>query len=187
MRSLAREFYRVHLPIPLRFFIVTAICAVVMFFTGTYANEKLRIPAIAVSAFLLLLTLWALFDVLTAPPRFKKRLSALPEEERREITDGFGTEKKLGERWFLEKHLLYFAKRRIVVLRLDELRSADLKGNKLFLKLADGREVPFPFEADENPAVLVAVLRSKNSGLSATIDGTPVDFDKKNKGKEDVK
>lgn len=181
MKKLAGEFYRAHFSIPLRFFIVTAICAAVMLFMGTYSNKTIRIPAIIVSAFLVLIFLWSLFDVFTAPLRFKKRLGALSEDERLEITNGLETAKKLGKRWFLEKHLLYFAKRRIEVVRYDEILSADLKRNELFLKLADGREAPFPFEADENPAVLVAVLRSKNNGLAASIDGISVDFDKKNK------
>lgn len=179
MKKLAGEFYRAHFSIPLRFLIVTAICAAVMFFTGTYSKTTVRIPAFIVSAFLALLTLWALFDVLTAPLRFKKRLGALPEDERREITSGLETAKRLGDRWFSEKHLLYFAKRRIEVVRYDEILSADLKGNNLFLKLTDDKELPFPFKASENPAVLVAVLRSKNSGIAALIDGVSVDFDKK--------
>lgn len=150
-----------------------------MAFTGTYSNKTLRIPAIIVSAFLALTLLWSLFDVLSAPLRFKKRLSTLHEDERREITNGLETAKKLGNRWFLEKHLLYFAKRRIELVRYDRIHSADMRKNKLFLKLADGGEAPFPFKADENPAVLVAVLRSKNNELAASIDGISVDFDKK--------
>lgn len=179
MKKLAGEFYRAHFSIPLRFLIVTAICAAVLFFTGTYANDRLRIPAIIVSAFLALLTLWALFDVLTAPLRFKKRLGALPEGERREITNGLETAKRLGDRRFLEKHLLYFAKRRIEVVRYDEILSADMKKNELFLKLADDKEVPFPYKASENPAMLVAVLRSRNNRIAASIDGIAVNFDKK--------
>lgn len=181
MKKLADEFYRAHFSIPLRFLIVTAICAAVMAFTGTYSNKTVRIPAIIVSAFLVLATLWTLCDVFIAPMLFKKRLGALSENERREITDGLKTAKQLGKRWFLEEHLVYFAKRRIEFVRYDEMRSADMKKNRLYLALTDGRELPFPFEPDENPAVLVAVLRSKKPTLSATIDGAAIDFDKKKK------
>lgn len=184
MKKLTREFYKAHLAIPLRFLIVTAICVAVMYFTGTFSNETLRIPAIVVSAFLAAAFLWSLCGVLTAPLRFKKRLGALSWDERREITDGMETAKQLGKRWFSEKHLVYFSKSGIEFVRFDEILSADMRKNKLSLALSDGRELPFPFEANENPAVLVALLRSKNGRLAATIDGVSVDFDKKNKSEK---
>lgn len=188
MKDITREFYRAHRLVPVRFAAVWAICAAVLFFTGTFTRESTRIPAIVVCAFLGVMTLWSLADILTAPRLFKKRLEGLPQETRREILSGFSSVPSIGRRWFYERYLLFFAKRRIELVSYDELYSADLKGNRLFLKLADERQLPLPFEASENPAVLVAALRSRNGQLKASIDGRPVDFDKrkKNKGKEDM-
>ena len=132
------------------------------------------------------LTLWSLFDVLTAPMRFKKQLDRLPENASEEIVSGFESAPGLGKRWFSENYLLYFAKRRIQILRFDEMLSADLKGNKLFISMKNGKSVPMPFGAAENPAVIVAALRSRNGSMKATIDGRNIDFDKKNKRKEDA-
>lgn len=183
MSTVCREFYRAHITIPLRCLIVTAICVCAMLFTGTYSNDKLRIPAAAASVFLAAVTVWALADVLYAPKRFRAELGKLPERERGALLDGLESAKRLGKRWFSEEYLVYFAKRRILFFRYDEMCSADLDRKGLSVALSDGRRMPFPFGADENPAVLVAVLRSRCGTLRATVDGSEVDFDKKTKEK----
>ena len=184
MKPVFREFYRAHRLIPLRYLIISAICATVFFFTGTYSRESTRIVAIILSAFLGFLTLWSLVDILTAPMRFKKRLGRLSETERNELVSGLESASKLGRRWFSERHLVYFAKRRIRFVRYDELQSADLKGSKLFLKLSDGTETPLPFEMSENPAILVAALRSKNGKMTASVNGKTGDFEKRGRDKK---
>ncbi|MDE6728684.1 MAG: hypothetical protein K2J80_12215 [Oscillospiraceae bacterium] len=186
MKAIVREFYRAHRFVPLRYFTVCAICVAAFFLTGAFERGSTRISAVIVSAFLAAAALWSLIDVLIAPRLFAKRLGKLPESGRSEVLSNFSNTVSIGKRWFFENYLLYFAKRRIVVLRYDELQSSDLKGSRLFLRLADGRKLPLPFEPNENPAVLVAALRSKNGQLAATIDGKPVDFVKKNKRKEDA-
>lgn len=179
MKHITDEFYRAHRSIPLRFLIVSAICVAAFFFTGTYSRENTRLLAIIFSALLGLLTIWALVDVLTAPMIFKKQLGKLPENERKELVSGLESASKLGKRWFSESYLVYFAKRRIRFVRYDELESAELKGSRLFLKLADGSETPLPFEVSENPAILVAALRSKNGKMKAFVNGKNVDFEKR--------
>lgn len=188
MKEITREFYRAHRLVPVRFAAVWAICAAVLLFTGTFRRESTRVPAIVVCAFLGVVTLWSFLEIVLAPNRFKKRLEGLSEDARKEIVSGFSSVPNIGRRWFYEHYLLFFAKRRIEIVSYDELYSADLKGNRLFLKLADEREIPLPFEASENPAVLVAALRSRNGNMKASIDGKPVDFEKgrKNKRKEDM-
>ena len=181
MKPITGEFYRAHRSIPLRYLIVTAIVAAAFFFTGAYSRENSRLLPIIFSAFLGLLTLWSLIDILTAPLLFKIRLGKLPEDERRGLVSGLESAPQLGRRWFSENYLVYFAKRRIRFVRYDELQSADLKGSRLFLKLADGTEIPLPFEVNENPAILVAALRSKNGLMKASVNGKQVDFDKKRK------
>ena len=179
MKPITREFCRAHLSIPLRYSIVTAIVAAAFFFTGAYSRENTSLIPIIFSAFLGLLTLWSLADVLIAPMLFKIRIGKLPENERKELVSELEGASKLGRRWFAETHLVYFAKRRIRCVRYEELQSADLKGNRLFLKLSDGTELPMPYEANENPAILVAALRSKNGQMQASVNGKNVDFDKK--------
>lgn len=181
MKLIAKEFYRAHRSIPLRFLTVSAICVAVLFLTGTYTRENTRLLAIVVSAFLGFITLWSLIDVMIAPKLFERQLGRLPENVGGEIRSGFENASKLGKRWFMENYLVYFAKRRIRFLRFDELRNADIKGNKLFVSLADSTTALLPFEQSENPAILVAALRSKNGQMKASVNGKPVDFDKKRK------
>lgn len=186
MKAISKEFYRAHRSLPIRYFTVNVICAVVSYLTGAYSRESTRVPAIIVSAFLWLAALFLLVDILIEPARFKRRLGRLPDNVGEEIISGFESAPALGDRRFLENYLVYFAKRRIRFLRFDELRSADLKGNRLFLSLADGKAELLPFEPSENPAVIVAALRSKNGQMKATIDGRSVNFDKKNNRNEDA-
>lgn len=186
MKDIIRKFFRAHMLVPVRFAAVWAICAAVLFFTGTFSRESTRIPAIVVCAFLGFVTLWSAADIITAPRRFKRRLEGLSEEARGEIISGFTSVPNIGRRWFYEHYLLFFARRRIELVGYDELYSADMRGNRLFLKLIGERELPLPFDASENPAMLVAALRSRNGKMKASIDGKPVDFDKRKKGKEDM-
>ena len=181
-KKIAGEFYRANISIPIRFLIVSVICAAVLFFTGTFARDNTRVFAIIASAFLCLLTLWALVDVLIAPYIFKKRLEK-EADACSELDGGLEKAHKIGKRWFFENHLLYFAKRRIQLIRYDEIKSADMKKTRLYLALENGKSLPFPFESSENPAILVAALRSKNEKMKATIDSKTVDFDKKKKKK----
>lgn len=181
MKAITKEFYRSNGLVPVRFAIVWAICTAVLFFTGTFSRGSTKIPAVIVCAFLGIMTVWSVLSALLAPGRFKKRLGSLSEDARGEIVSGFSTVPSIGRRWFFEHYLLYFTKRRIELVSYDELESADLRRNKLFLRLSDKRELPLPFDGSENPAMLVAALRSRNGKLKASIDGKPVDFDKKKK------
>lgn len=178
MKQIIREFHRINGVPPLRFAIVTAVCAAAFLLTGSFSRENTRSLAIIVTGLLAAVTALSLIDLLNAKIRLKKRLEILPKNHREEILSGFSSVPSIGKRWFFEKSLLYFTRRRIEIVAYDELESADLKRGKLYLKLTGGKTLPFPFESAENPAMLVAALRSRNGNLKATIDGKPVDFDK---------
>lgn len=186
MRDITRAFYRANGLVSVRFAAVWAICAAALFFTGTFTRESTRIPAIVVCAFLGVMTAWSAIEIITAPRRFKRRLENLSENVREEILSGFSSVPSIGKRWFYARFFLYFTRRSIEIVEYDELESADLKRNKLFLKLSGGKMLPLPFEASENPAMLVAALRSRNGKMKASIDGKPVDFtsNKKKKGEK---
>lgn len=179
MKLITREFCRAHLPFTLGYLIAAAIVAAAYCFTGSYTRENTRFVAVIVSAVMGAIALWSLINVLIAPMLFKKQLGELAEDERNELVSGLESATKLGKRWFSENYLVYFAKRRIRFVRYKDLQSADLKGSRLLLKQSDGSVTPFPFETNENPAILVAVLRSKNGSMTASVNGKPVDFDKK--------
>lgn len=178
MKQIIREFHRTNGVPPLRFAIVTAVCAAAFLLTGSFSRDNTRLLAIIVTMLLAAVTALSLVDFLIARIRFKKRLEILPEDAREEIISGFSSAPAIGKRWFFERYLLYFTRRRIEIVAYDELESADLKRGRLYLRLIGGKTLPLPFESAENPAMLVAALRSRNGSLKATIDGKPVDFDK---------
>lgn len=183
MRQIIREFYRANGVAPLRFATVTAVCAAAFLLTGSFSRENTRLLAMIVTRLLGAVTALSLVDLLIARIRFKKRLEILPENYRAEILSGFSSVPTIGKRWFFERSMLYFTRRRIEIVCYDELESADLKHGRLYLKLIGGKTLPLPFESSENPAMLVAALRSRNGKLRASIDGKPVDFDKSEKKK----
>lgn len=178
MKQITREFYRANGFAPLRFAIVTAVCAAAFLLTGSFSRENTRLLAIIVTGLLAAVTALSLIDLSVAKIRLKKRLEILPENHRSEILSEFSSVPTIGKRWFFESSLLYFTRRRIEIVAYDELESADLKRGRLYLKLLGGKTLPLPFDASENPAMLVAVLRSRNEKLKASIDGKPVNFDK---------
>lgn len=184
MKQITREFYRANIGSLVRFGVVWAIYALLMFLTGAFTRDNTRIPAIAVTTLMGAMTLWTAIELFSAPIVFKKKLGKLPENSREEILSGFSTVPSIGKRWFYERHLLYFTRRGIEIAAYEELESADLRRNRLYLKLSGGRTLPLPFDASENPALLVAALRSRNGNLKASIDGKPVDFDKPDKKKK---
>lgn len=184
MKQITKEFFRANVSSLVRFAVVWAIYALLMFLTGAFTRDNTRIPAIAVTALMGAMTLWTAIELLSAPIVFKKKLGKLPENIREEILSGFSTVPSIGKRWFYERHLMYFTRRRIEIVTYEELESADLRRNRLYLKLSGGRTLPLPFDASENPALLVAALRSRNGSLKASIDGKSVDFDNSDKKKK---
>lgn len=181
MKQITREFYRANGVPPLRFAIVTSVCAAAFLLTGCFSRENIRLLSMSVTGLLAAVTALSLIDLLIARLRFKNRLEILPENHRSEILSDFSSAPSIGKRWFFERSLLYFTRRRIEIVAYDELESADLKRGRLYLRLLGGKTLPFPFESSENPAMLVAALRSRNGSLKASIDGRPVNFNKVDK------
>ena len=91
MKQITREFYRVNGVAPLRFAIVTAVCAAAFLLTGCFSRENTRLLAMIVTELLGAVTALSLVDLLIARMRFKKRLEILPENYRAEILSGFSS------------------------------------------------------------------------------------------------
>lgn len=164
-----RRYYRKKIII---FWVEFAVIALGLAVSGVIVREKTRLMAIIVLASLFALTLWNTLSILVIAPRdFGKRLSELPEKTRTEIISQYQSAKDMGGRWFLEEYVLFHRNRKIVLLRYDEIRSAEPKGFNLELKLQDGKTELLPIKPDENPAVTVAVLRSREPRISVMLNG----------------
>lgn len=148
---------------------------------AAYSNERIRILSIVLIAFDLGLSLWAtLIYLVIEPDKFRKKLSTLPEETRAGIISQYEKAPCFEKKWFLEEYLLFY-NAKIGLLRFDEIRSAEAKGFGIELKLLDGKKSKIPLSPDENPAVIVAALRSKNPDISVLINGKVVESMEKRK------
>ncbi len=173
--SLAKDYYKVYISVPIQYAVVTALCAAGFALTGTYTGEKTRILAVVMTCFMILATLWALIDILTAPKRFMNRVKKMPDNAAEEVISGYEKAAKTGKRLFFENYILYYNNRSIRLLKYSDITGVEPKGTKIRLSLSDGKYALMPVELDENPAILAAALRSKNPDIAAIINGRVIE------------
>lgn len=160
-----------------RWWIVTAIIAAVYLFTGMFKREgALLIAAITALAFFSVMSVYStLFVFVIEPTRIKKLLNDLPENKRVELLRQYEKAAKLGNRRFLDEYLIFFVNMRMVMPKYSDIRSAELKGRNLLLDIGKEKSLKMPFAFDENPAVLVAAMRSRNPDISVILNGKIVE------------
>ncbi len=170
--------------LPLRWWIVTVIELAVYIFTGIIFSSGIsRVFAIVSTVLFIIVSTYATISVLLiVPMRFEKRLNVLPENERNGVLEQYGKAPALGKRHFLDEYLIYYLGAEIILQKFSDIRSAELKGFKLLLDIGERKPLKMPFEADENPALLVAAMRSRNPNISVILNGKVVE--KMENGKE---
>ncbi len=181
-KKIVSDYRKEYWHTPLRYWIITVCDTAGFLLTNSFVKENTRVLAFAVTAALAAASLYVTFDVLFfEPARFKKRLNALPENEREAALSQYEKVSALGKRHFTEEYLIYFAGARIALVKFSEIKSAELKGYKLLLDTGGKKRLSMPFYLDENPAVLMAALRSKNDELGVIINGKVIEKDGKEK------
>lgn len=164
--------------IPLRWWTVTAVEFALCFFIGAFRSEGIsKILAIAstaffsaVSAVITIIAFWI------TPMKFKKRMNSFSETEQNSIAEQYErSAAELGYRRFLDEYLICFIGLKILLLKFSEIRSVGLKGYELLLDTGGKKPVKMPFGAEENPAILVAAMRSRNPKISVIINGKAVE------------
>lgn len=161
----------------LRWWIVTAIIAAVYLFTDMFKREGVMlIAAIAALAFFAVMSVYStLFVFVIEPMRIKKLLNGLPDDKRAGVLAQYEKAAKLGNRRFLDEYLIFFVNMKMVMPKYSDIRSAELKGRNLLLDIGKEKPLKMPFDFDENPAVLVAVMRSRNPDISVILNGKIVE------------
>lgn len=162
---------------PLRWWTVTVIQFTVYLLTGVFSRGGIsRVLSIVCIAFFILMSAYVTLNVLLIVPRhFQKRLNALPESGRTEVLEQYEKSPAIGKRHFLDKYLIYFTGTNIVLLKFSEIKSAELKGFKLLLNAGGKKPLKMPYDANENPAMLVAAIRSRNPDISVILNGKVVE------------
>jgi len=174
--KIIKDYRRSFRHTPIGYWICTAFVTAGFLLSGVYVKMPLTIPAAVLTAAFAGLSLWATLNVLVfSPKKFAKMLDNFPEEEKEKILSRYESAPNIGKRWFLDEYLLYHRKRRIELLRYDLIRSAEPKGLKMELILLDGKTEILPLEPDENPAMIVAALRSKNPQISVKLNGQVIE------------
>lgn len=142
---------------------------------GVFTRMPFAVIAVFCTAFFWGFAAWSLNMFLLSGKRFAKKLEDIPEDKRTELLSQYENAHSLGKRWFLGEYLLFYRNRRIELLRYDVIRSAEPKGFKMELELLDGKTERLPLEPNENPAFIVAALRSKNPQISVKLNGQVIE------------
>ena len=130
--------------------------------------------AIAFSAAFVIMSAYVTLYVLVIMPQsIRKRLNALPGGKA--VSEQYLKAPSLGKRRFLEEYLIYFYNMRMFLVKYSEIKSAELKGYTLLRDIGGKKPLKMPFDVDENPAMLVAALRSRNPNISVILNGKIVE------------
>ena len=184
MSDISREFFKLYRTSTILEWVWAAIVTGGLFLTSR-DSQTLRTTAIIVSSAAVLYAFVLTVLMLTAPACFKRKLSALPENDRNEFLGEKST--KIGKRRFFEHYVLYFSSRRILFVKFSDIKSLEPKGNKLILKLENGKTAKLPVDVEENSAMLAAALKSKNPEIAVIINGKVVERTEKPEEKEETK
>lgn len=173
MKAILRDFFRSNLSLLIREALITAVCAVCLALTGMYSRENTRIAAIVITAFMALTVLRSLAQVLVISPcAFRKRLAELTEAERAEVLDGYPKALDFGGRRVYRKSglLLFFADRRLRLLRFRDIKSAELTARGVLLNVG-GKKLLMRAAPDESPELILRMLRINSPELAAAAAG----------------
>ena len=176
MKKIVSDWLKRVRPTIIRYWVGTLLAFGILFLSRSFSEESTRVMAFIISGGTILITLfWTVEYLILCAARFKKRFGSLPKTEQDKIAEQYEKTKPHNEKWFLEDHLLYFKDWDIMLVRYSDIQKAELCRHKLRLHLADNTIQPLPTWIDENPAMIVALLRSKNPDISAMIDGKVIE------------
>lgn len=152
---------------------ISAVLIIIAFvLSGVYVKFPLVIIAVIFTAIMCGIAIWQTLGILVLERRrLVRRLNSLPKGDKEKILSRYESAHDIGKRWFLDDYLLFFRNRHIELLRYDTILSAEPKGFKLDLELPGGKIERLGLGPDENPAMLVAALRSKNPNISVKLNG----------------
>ncbi len=179
MKRILSDFYKSQIPTLIRYAFITVLCVGVFLFTGIFVRENTRVMGIIITAFLCGITLYSAIEVfLLSKARFKKRLETLSESEANEVVSGYQSATALGKRRFYkDTWLMLWARRKIDLLRYDEITAADFKHGNISLTLKSGKTYLMPVEPNENAIMLAAVIKGFCENAKITLDGRAVSAD----------
>lgn len=174
--KIIKDYRKTYRHTPIGYCISAVLVTAGFLLSGVFTRMPYAVIAGICTAVFWGLTIWAALDLFVFSARkFGKTLDGIPEDKKAEILSQYEKAPSLGKRWFLGEYLLFHRNRRIELLRYDVIRSAEPKGFKMILELSDEKIERLPLEPDENPAMIVAALRSKNPQISVKLNGQVIE------------
>lgn len=156
--------------------ICAALIVIAFVLSGVYVKFPLVIVAVICTAVMCGIAVWQTLGILVLERRrLVRRLNSLPEGDKEKILSRYESVHDIGKRWFLDEYLLFHRNRHIELLRYDTILSAEPKGFKLELELPGGKIERLGLGVDENPAMIVAALRSRNPRISVKLNGQVIE------------
>lgn len=173
MKEISREYLKIYRSVIIQQWSIAVICTAAFAVFGAFKSERPLFAIIVCSVFSGI-ALLATVVILLSPRLFEQRLKKSPKEVREEILEGkFAA---LGERRFYENHLLYYSRRRINLVRYDEITRVEIKSiMKMELTVKSGKKLSLPTNPDENSAVIAAAFKSKNPLIEFVINGRTIE------------
>lgn len=173
MKEISREYLKLYRSVIIQLWVIAAVCTAAFAIAGAFKNDK-PLFAVIVCGIFGSIALFATVLILLAPKLFEIELKKSSDEVQREILTGKYVE--LGARRFYENHLLFFSRRKINLVRYDEIKTVEIKSiMKMELLLESGKKLALATNPDENSAVIAAAFKSKNPRIKFVINGNTIE------------
>lgn len=170
MNEILKQYRKIYSVTLIGTWTVCAVCAIALALTGVFKDNPFR--AVIISAALVLLSLFYTVDYIVQPLIFKRKISKADGELENSLKE---KPARFPMRFFFGNIVVFFANRKIKFADCGKIISAELKRTKIRLTMKDGGVLNMPFKADENPAMLCAILRTLNGDIDFLINGKHID------------
>ena len=182
MNKIISDYRRANTRVLVGYWLCTLLVIAGFFLSGVIFKTYLAIPALVLALFLTAVSVITTLNItVKVPHKFKREFEILSPDIQASVSKQYPKAAKLGASRFMDDCFIYCSGRQICLLRYDEIRSVEDRGKELGLTLRDGKTSALTVHAGENPAIIMAALRSKNNRIKFFINGKEVDFNKRNK------
>lgn len=177
MKRIISDFRKHHLRQLLGYVSVTGFSAAALAITGMYQNEKTQWQAIAVTAFLVGVTLLLYINVLfIAPARFRKQFSEMSDGEK--LAKEYHSAKTDCGHRYTKNYLVFYRKFSIYAVKYTDILGIEGGTKNLFLEINGyNKTIVMPFDYAGPNAVAMAYIKNKNPKVKIICDRTVKDAD----------
>ncbi len=170
MKEILNQYRKVYRVAVIGNWSVAALCAAALACMGTF--EKRPFNACIIVGALALLSLFYTAEFIIEQLIFKHRIARAGGE----LMDSLKKKPaRFTTRFFFGNTAVFFANWKIKYVDCMEINAAEMLRRKIRLTLKDGKILNMPFKANENPAMLCAVLRSLNGEIDFVINGKHIE------------